>query len=215
MGIGCPRLEVGTCEASLSERTHNDSIVELLRTHPCCHCEPLRKLGAGSVKQTPMLNENITVWVATKAFIEHESKILVVRESSKYKDGTNVGSYDVVGGRIEPGQRFDESLLREIKEETGLNVTIGRPFFVSEWRPKVRGKQWQIVGTFFVAHAVSSNVMLSADHDTYKWIDPRDYKNGGLIENLYPAFEAYLELESAWPSNRTSLETIALSVGAV
>lgn len=154
------------------------------------------------------------LWVATKAFIEHEGKILVVRESRAYRDSTNAGLYDVVGGRVEPGQRFDDSLRREIKEETGLDVTIGRPFFVNEWRPKVRGEQWQIVGTFFVAHAVSPHVTLGADHDAKKWIEPSAYKTEGLIENLYPAFEAYLTRESPWQLNQPSLATTASSVGA-
>lgn len=159
-----------------------------------------------------MPTENIKVWVATKAFIEHDGKILVVRESSKYEDGTNAGNYDVVGGRIEPGQRFDESLLREIKEETGIDAVIGRPFFVNEWRPIVCGELWQIVGTFFVAHAPSDVVLLSVDHDAFKWIDPRSYKEEGIIKNLFPAFEAYLEV---WQNNQRFSETSELSAGAV
>ena len=133
------------------------------------------------------------LFVATKAFITHNGKVLVLRESSKYEDGTNTNKYDVAGGRMEPGQKFDDSLLREVREETGLTVTIGKPFFVSEWRPTVRGERWQIVGIFFICEAQSDQVTLSDDHDDYKWIDPREYKNSGLIENLWPAFEAYLE----------------------
>ncbi len=60
----------------------------------------------------------IRLFVATKAFILHEGKILILRESGKYIDGSNQGEYDVVGGRVEPGQKFDESLIREVKEET-------------------------------------------------------------------------------------------------
>ena len=94
---------------------------------------------------------------------------------------------------MKPGQRFDESLLREIKEETGLDVKIGRPFFVNEWRPIVRGEQWQVVGTFFECFAASSEVVLSEDHDVYKWIDPKEYKNFNLVDSLVPAFESYLD----------------------
>jgi len=132
------------------------------------------------------------LFVATKAFIVFEGKVLILRESSKYEDGANTGRYDVVGGRMEPGQRFDESLLREIKEETGLNVKIGRPFFVNEWRPVVKNEQWQIVGTFFECIADTDKVVLSVDHDDYKWIDPIEFKNYKLIDNLIPAFESYL-----------------------
>lgn len=133
------------------------------------------------------------IFVATKAFINLNGKILILRESSKYSDGSNSGKFDVVGGRVEPGQRFDESLIREIKEETGLTVKLGKPFFVGEWRPVVRDEQWQIIGTFFECFADSNEVILSEDHDSYEWIDPKNYKDFNLIENLYPAFEVYLE----------------------
>ncbi len=134
------------------------------------------------------------MFVATKAFINFNGKVLILRESSKYSDGSNASRYDVVGGRVNPGQRFDESLLREIDEETKLKVVVGRPFFVNEWRPVVRDEQWQIVGTFFECKATSEQVVLSEDHDEYLWIDPKDYIKYNLIENLVPAFESYLKL---------------------
>lgn len=136
----------------------------------------------------------IKLFVAVKAFVTNsKGEVLLLRESSKYEDGTNSGKYDIVGGRINPGERFDDSLLREIKEETGLNAKIGKPFYVGEWRPEVRGEQWQIVATFFECTALSEDVVLSSDHDGYVWIDPKDYKEYNLIGNLQEAFELYLE----------------------
>jgi len=137
-----------------------------------------------------MMDEPV-LFVATKAFIVHNGKILILRESSKYEDGANSSKYDVVGGRLKPGQRFDESLLREICEETGMTVKIGDPFYVGEWRPVVKGQQWQIVGTFFECFADSDEVKLSIDHDDYKWIDPTKYQEYPMIENLKGAFEKY------------------------
>ncbi len=133
------------------------------------------------------------LFAATKAFIKRDGKILLVREATSYQDGSNAGKFDIVGGRVEMGQRFDESLLREIKEETGLLATIGKPFFVNEWRPVVRGEEWQIIGVFFECEAGAGDIVLSEDHSEYLWIDPVDYKNYPLIENLHPAFEAYLQ----------------------
>jgi len=137
-----------------------------------------------------MQNEPI-LFVATKAFIVHNGKVLILRESSKYEDGSNAAKYDVVGGRLKPGQRFDESLIREIMEETGMTVKIGNPFHVGEWRPVVKGMQWQIVGTFFECFADSDKVTLSEDHDDFQWIDPIEYQKYPMIENLKDAFEKY------------------------
>ena len=132
------------------------------------------------------------LFTAVKAFINYNDKILILKESTKYKDGANAGRFDVVGGRVKPGQRFDESLMREIKEETGLSVKIGNPFYVGEWRPVVRGEQWQIVGTFFECISDSDDVVLSEDHEDFEWINPKEYRNFELIENLIPAFEKYM-----------------------
>ena len=137
-------------------------------------------------EQTPKL------FVAAKAFIYCDGKILILRESHQYSEGTNMGFFDVVGGRITPGERVDESLIREIKEETGLIVKIGQPFFVSEWRPVVKGALWQVVGIFFKCFSDSDKIVLSNDHDEYRWIEPKNFKNEDLIPNLHTAFEAYL-----------------------
>ena len=137
--------------------------------------------------------ENVKLFVATKAVIEYQGKVLVLRESSKYTDGSQAGRYDVVGGRVTPGEPFNKSLEREVREETGLSVKIGEPFFVNESWPVVRGEQWQIVRIFFKYTADAEAVTLSEDHDTYRWIDPKEYATAGLIENLLPTFIAYLK----------------------
>lgn len=130
------------------------------------------------------------LFVATKALILYRGKVLLIRESSKYKDGSRAGLWDFPGGRVEPGERFDACLKREIKEETGLKVTIGRPLHVSEWRPVVRGKQWQIVGVIFACKTISPKVKLGPDHDEFIWISPKDYRKYSIDKTYYPAFKA-------------------------
>lgn len=139
------------------------------------------------------------IFVATQAFIINDDKILIIRESPTYEDGTNIGKFGVPGGRVKAGERFDAGLRREVKEETGLSVNIGEPFFVGEWRPMVRGEERQIVGVFFECTSESDKVTLGNDHDEYLWIDPRGYKNFNLIENLFSAFETYLKFVRTKP----------------
>lgn len=133
--------------------------------------------------------------VATKAFIKYQDKILILRESQKYQDGTNKGKFDIVGGRITPGENFKDSLLREVKEETGLDVEVGRPFFVNEARPTIKGEQWQIVRIFFQCSAKSNKVILSEDHDSYLWIKPEEYNQHNIIENLSDPFKEYIRVK--------------------
>lgn len=83
--------------------------------------------------------------------------------------------------------------MREIKEETGLNVDIDKPIAVNEWRPKVKDEEWQIVATFFICHAKTDKVVLSDDHDFFLWIEPDKYKLYNIIPTNHIAFENYLK----------------------
>ncbi len=133
------------------------------------------------------------LFIAMKGLVLYQGKVLLIRESSTYTDGTQTGKFDVVGGRLEKGEKFNESLLREIREETGLVVTIGKPFFVNEVRITVRGETWQIVRVFFDCHATSDVVVLGNDHNECVWINPLEYQHYPLIDNLLPVFEAYIK----------------------
>ncbi|PIN91213.1 hypothetical protein COU57_01475 [Candidatus Pacearchaeota archaeon CG10_big_fil_rev_8_21_14_0_10_32_14] len=141
-------------------------------------------------------NPDIKIFPAMKAFVCFEGKILLLKESSSYDEGTNSGKYDVVGGRVKPLERFDDGLRREVYEETGLEIKIGNPFSVGEWRPIIGDQQLQIVGTFFECFSKSDRVELSRDYDSFEWIDPLKYKDCNLIQNLFPAFESYLKFKS-------------------
>jgi 8-oxo-dGTP diphosphatase len=132
------------------------------------------------------------LFVAFKAFIERDGKILVVRESGSYKDSSQKGKWGIPGGRLEPGERYDDGLKREVKEETGLDIEFGRPFHVAEWRPVVRGEPWHVVAVFVRCESPSGEVVLSNDHEAFEWIDPAKHADYPIIESEHAAFEAYL-----------------------
>ena len=121
--------------------------------------------------------------IACKAFIVHEGRVLILRESSKYEEGTNAGGYDFPGGRLEPGEHFEDGLRREVREEVGLEIEIGKPIYVGEWHPVIKGEEVQIIALFFECAAKSGEVKLSQDHDDYKWVplDGEEYKNYKLV----------------------------------
>ena len=133
------------------------------------------------------------LFVATKAFIQHKGRVLILRESAKDLERAHIGKYDVPGGRIKPGESLDSSLISEVKEETGLDIEIGKVLFVNESWPKVKEEQYQIIRIFFVCKSNSDQAVLSDEHDSCLWIDPKLYKNYPIIENLFPAFDSDLE----------------------
>lgn len=73
-------------------------------------------------------------------------------------------------GHIEQGENEQQTAIREIKEETGLDVTLTRGFReISEYSPfgKIRKRV-----VFFLAQAFTDNVKIQEEEiDSYIWVD--------------------------------------------
>ena len=96
---------------------------------------------------------------------DDEGNILVQDRVSK-----SWGGVTFPGGHIERGESIVESVIREVKEETGLDVTIYNGFReVSEYCPfgKIRKRV-----VFFLARAFTDNVKIQEEEiDSYIWVD--------------------------------------------
>ena len=140
---------------------------------------------------------DIVLRVAAKAVIVKDGKVLLLREAATYGDGTQRGRYHMPGGRIEPGEQFEEALRREAREETGLEIEIKDPIFVGEWRPVIKGTPNQIVGIFFVCTPKTDEVVLSSEHDEYQWVDAKTADDFDVMDPEDKVLEKYFSsLES-------------------
>jgi 8-oxo-dGTP diphosphatase len=135
--------------------------------------------------------------VAAKAVIVNKAgKVLVVREARTYDEGTNIGIYGIPGGRLEEGESYEDGLAREAKEETGLEVSGQYPIYVGEWRPKIKDVQLQIIAIFTVCKAKTTKVVLSDEHDDYKWVDQVSMKKLKFMDPDDKVLERYFSKQT-------------------
>jgi len=125
---------------------------------------------------------NMKLYVGVKALIVKEGRILLLREA-RYDEGTNEGKWDVPGGRILPEESLSEGLMREVREESGLEIRQGDVLSVSETFPVIKGEPSHIVRIHYLAEYKSGEVVLSKDHDVYEWVEAatlagKDYMGG-------------------------------------
>ena len=125
---------------------------------------------------------DVNLRVAAKAAIFYKNKVLILREANTYKDGTNIGKYGLVGGRVNPEESFFDALAREVKEETGLKVDVVKPVYVGEWWPNIKGQKSHIVAVFVLCNAHTNKVVLSDEHDDYKWVDAKKLPEFSMVE---------------------------------
>ncbi len=110
----------------------------------------------------------ITLQVGVKAFLKNpEGKYLLMkRNREKYKQAS--GSWDIVGGRIEPGTKLMENLRREVKEETQLEITSEpRLIFAQDIIPNA---EKHVVRLTYIADTAGEPVLDTSENVEYKWL---------------------------------------------
>lgn len=124
------------------------------------------------------------LFVGAKAIVHHNGKILLLRESTKYVDGSEVGKWDVPGGRIESEETLEEGLVREVKEESGLAVVKGKLLGACDGFPVIREETCHVVRLYFLCEANTAEVALSQDHDAYDWVNPTKIEEKTLVGDI-------------------------------
>jgi len=82
--------------------------------------------------------------------------------------------WELPSGKREPLEPSNDSLLREIKEETGLIVKVVQPSSVFEYQIEKPDEIRDSTQINFIVKTKSSKVKLSEEHQDYAWISKGD-----------------------------------------
>lgn len=108
--------------------------------------------------------ENIKFHITVKAIVIYHQKILILKRVRPSSDG--LGYWELPGGGLEYGETPHEALIRELKEETGLDIKIIKPVYTfTAIRP-----DYQTVGIGFLTIPTNDHVQLSHEHTDYQFV---------------------------------------------
>jgi 8-oxo-dGTP diphosphatase len=100
------------------------------------------------------------------------------------------GTWDIPGGHVEKGENLLTALKREVREETGYEVSVGRPFQAGTFEyPLMGGRSAFTVEVDFLCsvRARRPPTLNPAEHTEYAWIrryDARTHPAPPLLQSI-------------------------------
>ncbi|WP_316571745.1 NUDIX domain-containing protein [Neobacillus sp. YIM B06451] len=141
--------------------------------------------------------------VAVKGIVVNNGKVLIVKRSAN--DEAGGGTWECPGGKLDFGETLENALAREIAEETGLDVAVGKLLFATTI---LTNPVRQVAILTYLCRAESDAVMLSTEHTDFCWAD-KDEVKALLAPGIVSDFEKHgvFECDEVWAGigNQASL----------
>jgi 8-oxo-dGTP diphosphatase len=105
--------------------------------------------------------------IVVAALILRDSKVLVCQ---RRRDDSHGLQWEFPGGKVEPGEIPQDALARELREELGVEATIGRELFRA--RHRYRESQPELEVIFFQASVDRAAPLQNLVFEGFEWADP-------------------------------------------
>ena len=117
-------------------------------------------------KQLESLARPMAITVKGVVF-NKKGEVLLLKRSME--DKSNSGKYDLPGGSIEKNETIERALMREIKEETGLDVEKGEIVDAVEFPEESGFFKEEKRGLRYICYAQNEEIQLSDEHHSADW----------------------------------------------
>lgn len=122
--------------------------------------------------------------------VDDEKRVLITRRS--VSNDRLPRYWDIPGGTLEDGEDPAIGAMREVKEETGLDITRPRLFFQKSNVDTAKNKQF-VTLIFFARHARAEVTVNPEEHDSYEWISLSDIAKYDTVDYMKEAADVLSE----------------------
>ena len=102
--------------------------------------------------------------IAVKAFIIKDGKLLLLKR--RPNDPNKPGTWDIPGGRLDPGENPHAGVQREALEEAGLKIAVHVPIDIHHF---TRDDGQLITMIIFLCTLEDESITLSEEHTESNW----------------------------------------------
>jgi len=125
--------------------------------------------------------------VGVAGIIPRGKTVLVLRRSKT--DAFLPGAYDLPGGGLDPGEAPEDGIVREVLEETGLQVSAVRSMGTRSYVLSDTGTNDKLLISFILkVEEGVFDVTLSEEHDFFRWVSDSDldeiFEEGDLMGRI-------------------------------
>jgi len=129
-------------------------------------------------------------YVAVSFFIEYKEKILIGKRASWKKTGA--GIWEVPAGTVIKGEQPIETVIREAKEELGINVS--EPVLFDSYYFERDNKEYILLNYSCKATFIP-NKIVSKEHDELRWVNKREANRYLCFDLQKKTLERYYKLK--------------------
>lgn len=118
--------------------------------------------------------------VVVGSIIFDKDKILILKRHENEDVFPNL--WEIPGGTVEFNEDVESALVRETKEEAGLDVKVIRPISTFDYTREKENFLVHVIQINFLVEKIGGIVRLSSEHDNFAWISKEGINKYNLSE---------------------------------